>query len=125
MPLLRRDRRALGSTDAPAQGEKMRPSASVSHPPSRAGRTRRGAFAAGAALTAAGSIGTLGACAMPGSDAAPAASAKEVTISYVSDWSAIPRVDWIKAAIPRFTEENPKIKVQVDNWAGEVGATAI
>ena len=46
-------------------------------------------------------------------------------ISCVSDWSASPRVVWIKVTIPRFTEENPKIKVQVDNWTGEVGVTAI
>lgn len=90
----------------------------------RPGRTRRRACAAGAALATAG-VGVLSACAAPGSETAPPPSAKEVTISYVSDWSTSPRVDWIKVAIPRFTEENPKIKVQVDNWTGGVGVTAI
>ena len=90
----------------------------------RPGRTRRRAFAADAALATAG-VGVLSACAAPGSETTPPPSTKEVTISYVSDWSASPRVDWIKVAIPRFTEENPKIKVQVDNWTGEVGVTAI
>ena len=86
-------------------------------------QTRRQVLRAGVTASAAG--GVLAACAMPGSETAPQLSAKEVTITYVSDWSASPRVDWIKAAIPRFTEENPKIKVQVDNWAGEVGVVAI
>ena len=90
----------------------------------RPGRTRRRAFAADAALATAG-VGVLSACAAPGSETTPPPSTKEVTISYVSDWSASPRVDWIKVAIPRFTEENPKIKVPVDNWTGEVGVTAI
>lgn len=91
-----------------------------------AGSTRRQMIAASAAVLAAGGVGgALSACATPGGDSAPAASAKEVTLSYVTDWNASPRLDWIKAALPRFTEENPKIKIQVDNWAGEVGVTAI
>ena len=96
----------------------------VSLRPTPTRRTRRAAYATGAALATAGA-GVLSACAAPGSETAPTASAKEVTISYVSDWSTSPRIDWIKAAVPRFTEENPKIKVQVDNWTGEVGVTAI
>jgi ABC-type glycerol-3-phosphate transport system substrate-binding protein len=67
----------------------------------------------------------LGACAAPGAAPSPAPEAKEVTISYVTDWSSGSRGDWLKAAIPKFTEENPKIKVQVDNWGGDVSVVAV
>jgi multiple sugar transport system substrate-binding protein len=87
------------------------------------GWTRRRVVNRGVAL-AAGS-GVLAACEMPGGASAPAAAAKEVTISYVTDWSGTPRGDFLKAAVPRFQEENPKIKVQVDNWGGEVTVVAL
>ena len=88
-------------------------------PPTR----RRLLAAAGAAAPA-----LLGACAAPGgaTDNPAAPAAREVTISWVTDWSGGTRAEWIAAALPRFTEENPKIRVRSDNWAsGEVGAVAL
>src|SRR5207244_12480703 len=40
--------------------------------------------------------------------------AKEVTLTYQTDWAGGTRLEWVKTALPKFTEENPKIKVQVD-----------
>jgi multiple sugar transport system substrate-binding protein len=85
--------------------------------------TRR-RLALSVALIGAGG-GALAACVTGGQTPAESPSAKEVTITYVSDWSASPRSDWINAALPRFTQEYPKIKVQADNWAGEVSQVAL
>ena len=87
----------------------------------RAAGTRRGLLGSGA--LAAPLI--LAACAGPGTPATPPAEAKEVTLTYVSDWSGGVRGEWVKAAMPRFTEENPKIKVQVDAWGGDVIAASM
>lgn len=84
--------------------------------------SRRFVLASGAA---AASVGVLAACDGTSGDGAASQSAKEVTITYVTDWSATTRGEWIKAAIPKFTEENPKIKVQVANWAGEVTVVSL
>lgn len=84
--------------------------------------TRRRVLGVGAALAASGGI--LPACAAPGVGASPTPVAKDVTISYVSDWTGTPRGDYINAAIPKFQDENPHIKVRVDNWAGEVTVVA-
>jgi ABC-type glycerol-3-phosphate transport system substrate-binding protein len=67
----------------------------------------------------------LAACAAPGTPPPPAQDAREVTISYVTDWNAGGRGEYVKNVVPKFTEEHPKIRVQVDNWAGEVNTTAI
>jgi multiple sugar transport system substrate-binding protein len=67
----------------------------------------------------------LAACGLSGAEGVPAESAKDVTISYVTDWNSGARGDWVKAATQKFTEENPKIKVQVDNWGGEVIVVAL
>jgi multiple sugar transport system substrate-binding protein len=75
--------------------------------------------------TTALSSSVLAACA-PGQSPAPAQEAKEVTISWVTDWSSGTRADWIKVALPKFTEENPKIRVRSDNWgSGLVGELAL
>ena len=84
--------------------------------------TRRRSLRASAAL--AGGNAALAACAAPGGGGAPAPVAKDVTISYVTDWSGSPRGDFINAAVPKFQVENPHIKVRVDNWAGEVTVVA-
>jgi multiple sugar transport system substrate-binding protein len=85
--------------------------------------TRRSALGSGAALLS--GAGVLAACAAPGSGPAPVAEARDVTLTYVTDWSSGTRGEWIKEAIPKFTEENPRIKVQVDNWGGEVTVVAV
>ena len=90
--------------------------------------TRRAGLRAGALIATGASGGALAACATaggPAGDSARSLSTREVTISYVTDWSSGTRQEWIKAAIPRFTEENPRIKVQADNWTGEVSVTAL
>jgi ABC-type glycerol-3-phosphate transport system substrate-binding protein len=69
--------------------------------------------------------GVLGACATPGAVPSATPVAKDVQISYVTDWSGSPRGDFVSAAIPKFQEENPHIKVRVDNWVGEVTVVAI
>jgi len=83
--------------------------------------TRRHALRSAATL---GATTALGACAVPGAAPAPPPAAKDVTITYVTDWSGSPRGDFVKAAVPKFQEEYPHIKVQVDNWAGEVTVVA-
>ena len=92
------------------------------HAPQPGAWTRRRAAASGAAILGSG---ILGACAEPGSSSAPAPAAEAASISYVSDWSSGTRGEWIKAAVPKFMEENPKITVRVDNWAGEVTEVAL
>jgi multiple sugar transport system substrate-binding protein len=84
--------------------------------------TKRRFFRAGPLMMGAG---VLAGCQIPGQSGPAAQEAKEVTLSYVSDWSGGVRGEWVKAAIPKFTEENPKVKVRVDNWAGEVTEVAM
>ncbi|MBI3972406.1 MAG: extracellular solute-binding protein [Chloroflexi bacterium] len=99
----------MGQTLDPRQGDRQ--------------MSRRRAFAHAATIAAAG---VLSACQLPGQageETRP--EAKEVTLTYVTDWSGGVRGEWIKAAIPKFIEENPKIKVQVDNWGGEVTVVAL
>jgi ABC-type glycerol-3-phosphate transport system substrate-binding protein len=66
----------------------------------------------------------LAAC-VPGETAAPRMDAKDVTLTYLTDWANNSvRNEWVKQAIPRFTEEFPKIRVQVEA-AGNDSAQAI
>src|SRR5688572_581420 len=95
--------------------ESHRPRPTTAHPATRR-RVLGGTLLAGPAV--------LAACAGPGAGA-PAVEAKEVTLTYISDWSSGVRGEWVKAAMPRFTEENPKIKIQVDTWGGDVIASSI
>jgi multiple sugar transport system substrate-binding protein len=87
-------------------------------------RTRRAGLRAAAHLGSAGAATAIGACALPGTASAPPPTARDVTISYVTDWSGSPRGDFVKAAVPKFQEEYPHFKVQVDNWGGEVTVVA-
>ena len=85
--------------------------------------TRRRCLMAGASAVG---MATLAACGWPGQTPGSAPEAKEMTISWVTDWSGGTRAEWIKAALPKFTEENPKIHVRADNWgAGLVGEQAL
>ena len=86
--------------------------------------TRRQGLRAAAILGSAGAATAVGACALPGTASAPPPAARDVTISYVTDWSGSPRGDFVKASVAKFQEEYPHIKVQVDNWAGEVTVVA-
>ena len=88
----------------------------------RGARWTRARVLSGGAVLAGGAVAA--ACAAPGAPPAAAPSAREVTISYVTDWSGGARGEWVKAAVPRFTAENPKIQVRVDNWGGEVTVVA-
>jgi ABC-type glycerol-3-phosphate transport system substrate-binding protein len=69
--------------------------------------------------------GVLASCSGPGGEPAPAPSAREVTISYMTDWSGGTRAEWIKAAIPKFTQENPKITVTVDTVTTDIKVVAL
>jgi multiple sugar transport system substrate-binding protein len=88
------------------------------------GWTRRAGLRASGALAGGGAGAALAACAAPGGGAPPTPTARDVTVSYVTDWAGPPRGDYLAAAVPRFQEEHPHIKVRVDNWAGEVTAVA-
>ena len=85
-------------------------------------RTRRTALRAGAA---AASAGVLAACQVPGQTAVPRMDERDVTLTYLTDWAnnAV-RNEWVKQALPRFTAEFPRIKVQVEA-AGNDSAQAI
>src|SRR6266542_7155621 len=74
------------------------------------GLTRR-RYQATAATLAAG--GALAACAPFGTQPA-APSEKEVTITYITDWSGGARKAWLDAVLPLFKQENPKITVQTE-----------
>lgn len=73
--------------------------------------TRRRMLGTGGTLAAAG---TLAACAMPGQTVAPRMDEREVTLSYLTDWASGARGDWVKAAVPKFKTEFPKITVRVE-----------
>lgn len=78
-------------------------------------------------VTLAGSVGAsaLAACGLPGQPGEAVPEARDVTLSYVTDWSSGGRSDFLKVAIPKFTAENPRITVRVDNWSGDVLAAAL
>ena len=87
--------------------------------------SRRAALRTGATLAgAAGAVG-VAACGLPGQQSAPRMDAKDVTLTYLTDWAnnAV-RNEWVKQAIPLFMAEFPKIKVQVEA-AGNDSAQAI
>jgi multiple sugar transport system substrate-binding protein len=86
----------------------------------RDGLTRRAILVTGSAASGA----LLAACAA-GGGVGPAPEAKEVTLTHFSDWSGGTRADWIKTAFPKFTEENPKIRVQPEFAQGDAKAAAI
>lgn len=88
----------------------------------RVRRTRRVVLRRGPALA---SAGVLAACQMPGQTAAPRMDERDVTLTYLTDWAnnAV-RNEWVKQALPRFMEEFPRIRVQVEA-AGNDSAQAI
>lgn len=81
--------------------------------------TRR-AFAGSASVTA----GLLAACGS-GGEQGPAASTAEVTLSYMTDWGGGTRAEWIKTALPKFTEENPKITMKAEVVTGDIKEVAL
>ena len=83
----------------------------------RRGRRRREVLAATAATAGAG---VLAACQVPGQSASPRLDEREVTLTYLTDWTSGARGEWVKLALPRFTQEHPKIKVQVENATGSL-----
>jgi multiple sugar transport system substrate-binding protein len=89
--------------------------------PSRRRWTRRRLLSVGTAATA----GVVAACQMPGTSPVPAQETREVTVSFVTDWASGARAEYMKRAPAKFTEENPKINIRVDNWQGEVGVVAL
>jgi Bacterial extracellular solute-binding protein len=86
-------------------------------PPAVPGARRREVLAATAATAGAG---VLAACQAPGQSAAPRLDEREVTLTYLTDWTSGARGEWVKQALPRFTQEHPKIKVQVENATGSL-----
>src|SRR5687768_1458734 len=82
--------------------------------------SRRRVLAGGAGLAGA----TLAACQGPGQTEAPRLDAREVTLTYLTDWTGGARGEWVKQAMPRFTQELPKIKVEVHNVTA-TGALAL
>jgi ABC-type glycerol-3-phosphate transport system substrate-binding protein len=86
-------------------------------PPAVPGARRREVLAASAATAGAG---VLAACQAPGQSAAPRLDEREVTLTYLTDWTSGARGEWVKQALPRFTQEHPKIKVQVENATGSL-----
>lgn len=79
--------------------------------------TRRGVLAG----TIVG-VGPVSACQLPGETARPSMDARDVTLTYLTDWANGARGDWVKRATALFTAEFPKIKVQVENTASSSGA---
>ncbi len=78
---------------------------------------------AGLAASLAGPA-SLAACGLPG-QSAPPPEAKEVTISYLTDWATVAvRAAYLNTYVPKFTEENPKINVRVES-ATEVSTVAL
>ena len=90
------------------------------------GQTLRRRRLLGQTVTAsllAGPVG-LAACGLP-SQSTPAQLEKEVTLSYLTDWPTVAvRAAFLNTYVPKFTEENPKIKVQVES-AMDVNVTAL
>jgi ABC-type glycerol-3-phosphate transport system substrate-binding protein len=71
-------------------------------------------------VASSGSTGVISACQMPGQTSAPRMDEREVTLSYLTDWTSGARGEWVKQAMPRFTQEFPKVKVQVENATGSL-----
>lgn len=67
---------------------------------------------------ASGTVAALASCGMPG-EGGPQAEAKDVTVTYMTDWNEGARAEYLKQAMPKFTAENPKIKVAVVNATGD------
>ncbi len=80
---------------------------------------------AAATMVAAGAPGALAACGVGGGESTPAQSAGPVTLRYFTDWSGGTRADWIKTALPKFTEENPKVSVQAEFAQGDAKEAAL
>ena len=80
-------------------------------------RTRRNVLSATIATATAG-VGALAACQAPGQSAAPRMDEREVTLTYITDWTSGARGEWVKQGMPKFTAEFPKIKVQIENATG-------
>jgi multiple sugar transport system substrate-binding protein len=59
-------------------------------------------------------VGGVVACAVPGQTVAPSMDERDVTLTYLTDWTGGARGEWVKQAIPRFTQEFPRITVRVE-----------
>ena len=80
-------------------------------------RTRRNVLSA---TIATAGVGALAACQMPGQSAAPRMDEREVTLTYLTDWTSGARGEWVKQGMPKFTAEFPKVKVTVENATGSL-----
>jgi ABC-type glycerol-3-phosphate transport system substrate-binding protein len=89
--------------------------------PTRAGATRRaalhGAVVLGGGLGAA--LPLAAACGIGQGSNAPAPVVGPAALRYFTDWSGGTRADWIKTALPKFTEENPGITVTAEFAQGD------
>jgi ABC-type glycerol-3-phosphate transport system substrate-binding protein len=80
----------------------------------------------GVLLTGVGTVpAVLAACTRSPAGGSPTPRAKPVTLTYLTDWSGGTRADWVKTALPKFTEENPGITIQAEASQGDVKAAAI
>ena len=80
---------------------------------------RRRQLLGGAAAGALAGPLWIAACGLPG-QSPPSASEKEVTISYLTDWSGpAERKAYVEAALPLFAQEFPKIHVNVE-WVANI-----
>jgi len=75
--------------------------------------------------TAGWALLAFGGCTAPGSGGVAKPEAPTVTLTYFTDWSGGTRGDWIKAALPKFAEENPGIVVQAEFAQNDAKAEAI
>jgi ABC-type glycerol-3-phosphate transport system substrate-binding protein len=85
---------------------------------------RIGAAASAGGLSGFG-VAIAAACAPSKQGEVPAPSAREVTLTYFTDWSGGTRAEWVKTALPRFTQEHPKITVQVEFAQGDAKEAAL
>ena len=82
-------------------------------PDASAGGSTRRRVLLGAAL--AGSALPLAACGTGQQSGAPAPAVGPASLRYFTDWSGGTRADWVKTALPKFTEENPGITVTAES----------
>jgi ABC-type glycerol-3-phosphate transport system substrate-binding protein len=88
-------------------------------PAGGAGLTRRPALR-GAAGALAGVLGAACGGGAAGGAAGPASpAAGPVALRYFTDWSGGTRADWVKAALPRFSEERPGVTLTAEFAQGD------
>ena len=92
-----------------------RSTSTTSAPPAPGRHARRRILGGGSAL---GAVLALAACGGQ-SEGGGTQEAKDITVSYMTDWNSGARAEYIKQAFPKFTAENPKIKVDVVNATGD------